>query len=941
MSARISLLSALIVALLGACSSAPPKKVEEPTLASIPDPALDLKIEKLSGGSTDQAVDLYSKLVGSSKQPAVRAEALRRLADITLRNAEQRMLAESDNATDQLSAAQQTATFQHSVDLYLQLLHEFPDYKDRSGVQYQLAKAYDLMAERQASLNALAALTTDFPADSQFSEAQFRRAEAAFVERNWSGAEASYSAVMEHGSTDSFYEQAVYKRGWSRFKQTRYEMALDDFFLLIERLQKRAEADRQLQALYSDAYRVTALSFSYMDGAHSIEQWFVDHGHKVYEPEVYRSLANLYLQQERYKDAADTYRTFVDNNIFHDEAPIFDTAVIETYQKGGFPSLVLPAKERFAEHYGHNSDYWKQARGNAIENLLPALKSHIKDLAQHYHAKAQQSKTVDDFHVAAHWYREFLDTFPNDVETPGLHFLMAEALYDANDLQLAANEYEHVAYAYPQHDKSEKAAYSALITYQQILKPQEEIAKKSSDPAAATLALKPLYLSAINSAQQYVGHFGGDAKAANVQASLVSWLFVQNDLVAVVAAARQLAAMPQASDVQKREARILVANGEFDLAHYDAAETAFSDAIAIGGLDAKTSAAFHERRAIAVYKQGEAAQQSGDKKQAVAQYLRLAELEPNATVRANAEYDAAAMLLELEDWRAAIAVLEKFRTQFPTNKLAAGVPEKLAFAYEKSEQWGRAAEEYVRLSISNADVSLQRDLLWHGAELYEKAEQSDKATQVYRQYLTRYPSPYAPAQHARMALLRIANKNHDTDKIDPLRRELVKAHEQEKGEKPGDITYAVADAAFALAEPQFVTFDKIALKLPLNKTLKVKRDTMQSALKSYEVVASYGVAEFTTAANFRIGQLYQHLAKDLMASERPKGLDQDAMDEYNVLLEEQSTPFEDRAITFFETNLGFSKSGIYNVWIPQSLAALAQLNPARYGKTEYVESAFQ
>ena len=938
----------------------------ELTLADIGVLGDAIQPSKLPPLKPDQAIGSYEKLLQESQEAGVRVESLRRLADLTLRNAEQRMAMEADERASELSPAQQTASFDKAVALYQQLLREFPNYKNRAAVQYQLAKAYDLMAEREASLNALAGLANDFPGDHQYAEAQFRRGEAMFVERKWTDADAAYSAVLAMGEGSGFYDQSLYKRGWTRFKQSRYDSALEDFFPLVERLQKRTEQaqaaqkeDKQVQELFGDTYRVLALSFSYIDGPRSVEEWFAEHGHQRYEPDVYRGLATLYLTQERYKDAADTYSNFVTHNRFHDDAPAFETAVIETYQKGNFPSLVLPAKEAFAEHYGRNSEYWKQQqqRRTAITQLLPQLQTHIRDVAQHYHALAQKSKQATEFRTAAKWYREFIETFPNEADTPKLHFLLAEALFDANDLPIAAQEFDRVAYGYPIHEKSEAAGYATLVAYQNLIRgvdaaalpatPKVDESKSKKDKSVKTVVIyppakiNPWRKPAVAAGLKYATTFAQTDKAAGVLSSVTNWQIAENDIAGAVQSARALIALPLSNDVQRREARVVIANGEFDMGNFVAAELAYGDALAAGGLDPNVTTAFRERRAISVYKQAEAAAKQGDKRAAVQQYLRLAQVEPNSPVRANAEYDAAALLLELDDWPAAIGVLEGFRRVFATHQLAAGVTEKLAFSYEKNSQWAKAGDEYTRIANASKDLQLERDSLWHAAGLYEKAADRERTVTAYRNFITRFDKPYAQAQDARYALIKIYADSNDGEKRDFWRRELVKAHAMEKGDKPANVTYRVAEAAFALAEPVFNDYEKIPLKLPLNKSIKAKRDAMQKAIKAYEDVSRYAIAEYTLASNYKMGELYRQLADGLMHSERPKGLDQDALDEYDLLLEEQSTPFEDKAIEIFESTMDYTKTGIYNSWIDKTLAALAKVNPARYGKTEYVEKSFQ
>jgi hypothetical protein len=112
---------------------------------------------------------------------------------------------------------------------------------------------------------------------------------------------------------------------------------------------------------------------------------------------------------------------------------------------------------------------------------------------------------------------------------------------------------------------------------------------------------------------------------------------------------------------------------------------------------------------------------------------------------------------------------------------------------------------------------------------------------------------------------------------------------------------------------------------------------MEAALKAYTQAADYQVAEVTTAATFESAELYRQLGKDLMSSERPKGLSKDELEQYDVLLEEQAFPFEEKAIQIHQVNTARTKDGTYDEWVQKSFTALAQLNPGRYAKAEISE----
>jgi tetratricopeptide (TPR) repeat protein len=114
---------------------------------------------------------------------------------------------------------------------------------------------------------------------------------------------------------------------------------------------------------------------------------------------------------------------------------------------------------------------------------------------------------------------------------------------------------------------------------------------------------------------------------------------------------------------------------------------------------------------------------------------------------------------------------------------------------------------------------------------------------------------------------------------------------------------------------------------------------MEEALKAYAVAAEYGVAGVTTAATYQTAGVYQDFGKALMASQRPKKLSKAELEQYNVMLEEQAFPFEEKAMELHELNAKRTAQGVYDEWVQASFKALAQMRPARYGKAERADVA--
>jgi hypothetical protein len=133
----------------------------------------------------------------------------------------------------------------------------------------------------------------------------------------------------------------------------------------------------------------------------------------------------------------------------------------------------------------------------------------------------------------------------------------------------------------------------------------------------------------------------------------------------------------------------------------------------------------------------------------------------------------------------------------------------------------------------------------------------------------------------------------------------------------------------------------VPLTLPIEKSLPVKKKSMEGAIAALDQAAGYGFDEITTAATYELGALYQDFGKSLIDSERPKKLSALELEQYNILLEEQAFPFEEKAIATYEANLKRIGQGVYDTWIAKSALALAKIAPAKYGKVEQGEERYE
>lgn len=916
------------ISLAAAAVAADKEKKPAPTIKDIEGRRIEVEVDKPVSAGPDRAMSNYREFLELKKgDPALRAEAMRRLGDLNLEASEIERGEREQGAGDGLQAAE-------AVQLYKLLLEAYPDYARSDGVLYQLARAYESNAQPDEALLTLDRLVARFPRSRLIDEAQFRRGEILFSGKRYAEAEQAYAEVTRRGESSTFYEQSLYKRGWSLFKLARNDESLAAFAELLDRKltdprSPRTAIDpqdlsRPERELLDDTFRVTSITFSYLDGAQSVDQFVARRGVPPYSYLMYSALGDLYISKERYQDAAATYEAFVRRDPVDANAPLLQVRAIEAYRKGGFSSLVLAGKQDFVERYGFGTPFWKGRDPKQFPAVVTELKSGVKELARHFHAMAQKSRKESDYGQAARWYRSYLDWFPNEPETADTNFLLAEALYESRQFREATAEYERTAYQFPAHARSAEAAYAALLAYDQHEKQLSGIEKAT------------WHVQAVESGLKFAAAYPSHKETPAVLTRSARELFELKDLDRAIATAeRVLALRPPVDAARQRTVLTVIAHSRFDQQRYADAEAAYLRLRAAIRADDKEQAAITEKLAAAVYKQAEQKQAAGNAAGAVEDFLRVARVAPDSSIRRNAEYDAAAALVNLKDWPRAIEVLEGFRRNHPKDPLVAEATRSLAIAYVETRQLGPAAVELERMADGNADpTEFRREALWRAADLYQKANRPADAQRSYEKFVARYPLPLDPAVEACQKLADLASASRDLKGRDRWLNEIIEADRRAGAARTERSRYLAAKATLLFAEPAGASFSALRLNAPLKKNLAAKKEAMERALDAYGRAAQYGVAEVTTAATYSMAELYRTLAKDLMDSERPRNLKGEELEQYDILLEEQAFPFEEKAIEIHEANTARTREGVYDEWVRKSFDVLAKLKPARYAKAE-------
>lgn len=863
----------------------------------------------------------YDYIADAAQDDRFRLQAATRIAELELSLEAEK----SQEVTD----SQFTESVQRTIGLLEETLRDFPDAEDNDHSYYQLAKAYDQVAESAKAVDTLELLATRYPDSPYFVEAKFRIAESAFIQGKYFKAENAYTDVIRRPGNEVFYEKALFKRGWTRYKQEMYTEALNDFFQAISHHQfaPYETLERADQELFEEYFRGVGLAFSYLGGAEAVAKYHEQADDPVYVFKTYDTLANLYLKQERYSDTVSAYETYIQSHPSDEYVVQAGIKILAVWKNAGYFTRYVASFEDFFRRYSAESDFWRDPRVEEADTQQQLAYESIRQntilLASYYHNQYLKGADANQFVSAQRWYQRYLEDYQAYARQDQIYPLYAELLSHAGKDAEALEYYELAAFDGDIVLDKESAYASVYLT--------SRLYQQAPAPKKADLLHKHL-----DYAQRYSQLYPSENHTPDVVQNAVQLATKAGLYQKVISLADLLP--DQAQDQVQYEVGVLKAQAHFDLNEYDAAELIYQDLLAAQDVSAQDRPNLTNKLAVAIYKQGEEAKRDEQNDVATAHFLRVYHDLPSSELAPTALYDGIALLLSQRQWSRSIDYLNQFKDAYPSHPFQSDVAKKLSFAYLQTDRGVDAAREFERISDFATNRDEKMAALWQAAELYFNKHQLEPALRAYKEYAHTYKRPYAENVEAMNYIIEIYKQLGERQKMIFWLNKIVNADKSVASNIKTDRTqYIAAKSAHSLAFLHKDEFDGIRLQAPLANALKAKKAAMQNAVRLFGRAASYGHEDFVTQSTLSIAEIYQSFAKALLESERPDNLNEEQLEQYEILLEDQAFPFDDKAIEFYEANVARISQGVYDEFIQQSLTRLQSLFPARYGREAKVE----
>lgn len=679
-------------------------------------------------------------------------------------------------------------------------------------------------------------LATRYPKSGFAAEAWLRVGEYHFDFGEWRLAERAYKKAAED-TKGKFYAMALYKLAWTYFNQYDYDRAIKGFKKLIASYSKN-EGKPLASALRSEAIQYLARSLAEDDwdgdgvadenaGVERALSYLSDGGDYELEilDEYAKALYDLH-EKRKYAEAAQVYRRLLDRDQLNPRNPELHERLIESYDLSGDLVASATARDELVRRYGRDTAWYKANIGNvkATTRADRLVEEALRQRAKFHHVRAQNLKiearaegdpaklaaAKGAYLKAAEAYRSYLAAYPHRRESYEIRFLLAEALYYAEEFLDASAAYAEVRDIKGQEKYREVSAFSAIASVEQRMQqlvdanklPKKALAEEADDPPAAEQAKEGTKIKRVTPeklpevVEPWVAHSDTyldmklgrkDAPDFPIQQSYRVALMYFNYRHFEEARKRFQAIITQWP--LKQEAAFAAMNliNSYKIENDWKNIELWTDKIAQQGIGRPEDVAAL-RRQLADFKLGQqfdraiALYQEKRFVEAAEEFERIVNKDPKSKVADKALFNAAMAFQNAKRWNSAARVFERVATEprFKGSKFREDALFYMAKNSHRFFSFDKAVRLYLSLARSFPKSKRVEYAVYTAAQLQEMQGNLDDAAGLYRKYAADFPERDDAAQ-ALFAAGLVYEKMGDKDRQISLWKEFIGKHSQTPG----------------------------------------------------------------------------------------------------------------------------------------------------------------
>ncbi len=739
-------------------------------------------------------------------------------------------------------------------------------------------------------------LLNDFPESSYAMETSFRLAEFYF-ETGQSGEAIEHYKKILNRSDSTFYDQSLYKLGWTFYKAEEFRNSVDTFMLLLD---KNWEGKLKKGGLMEETISSMTMALNHFKGMDHIIRYLQAKGIRDYTPLVIKMLAERIFDEGRYSAAISVYKGFI--RLFPDAAsiPFIYEKISGIYDMIDDEENSVKTKEEMVRLFNPQSVRYREIFPTGSKEVDKLVHDSSISVAKIYHAKGKDSRNIRPLLTAIKKYKEFLSYFPESSENKKITLLLADAYFDAKMYTEAALRYEMSAELYPEGPEKSDIIYSALLTYEILFR------KTKDNKDKIVSKIDQLLFKYSNSMLDETKTLKIKERMADMYAELGNYAKARSTLVMIAEAAGS-------ERIYIKTAELYLKEGDFESAEKIYAKIVhdYKDPVIRKRLS-------NLRLAIANkhFKEGKYAIAAKRLEQA---YL----ISPDSELGEAALVKLGELYIKTGDSDNILSTARRIAGKFPGSERPVSLLVEGGRSIEKADPL-KAAMFYETASAITNKEKYGKALILAASILFEENRRYDKTEELLLKYLN--SNSLDPAEEAD-ALLRLASSLLHNGKNEAayqtLRRILKKQTQLD-----ADI---LAETRLMLMQEDMDKYLSIKLAQPFEKTLHKKTVMLEALLNEATEIIQYKIPDQLSEVFFKMGLILENFKDSLIQSERPADLTGEDLEDYDFLLEEKAYPYEEQSLKAYEQSVTFGREyRSYNKWLMKSLEMLSNMRPALY-----------
>jgi TolA-binding protein len=691
------------------------------------------------------------------------------------------------NGTVKVRPEEPVADYSKAIDLYKDLLKDFPNYEKVDQIMFYLGQGLKLAGDAKGGASYMSRLTRSFPNSKFATRAYLAVAEYYFDKDLLLPAKENYLKVLADKQAPE-YPYSVYKIGYVYYNLKEYDDSIRSFQEVIE----MALSGQKKITFKDQAFSALALAYAEIpNGWQTARDYFIAKGGDDLAIEQLEKIARVFDTQDKIDLEMEVYKYLIESKPTGKKIPEYADAMVEAYKKGDQVDKIEEKINFFLDYFDPKASWAVTNQGDesAMTRANQFRETRLDYLIGVFHTKAQdvekekgEAMATPFYDKAAKYYDLYLASFSNKPDAYEKEYFLAEIMsYQKGNWDEAIRRYSSVVKRDPKGKHSKDAAFKVILSAeekmgmaglieppahfrdektidkQKVKEANVEYTKDKGDkefkPVQET-PMQPTELAFLEACKGYTDTYPEDADVPAV-AFRAAELFINkghyqegigrlevimqyhtNHKFASFAAAKLFDANYRLRrwDQMEKWGRYMLDKKNYQVLTKQQLQDVI--AISINEYSAELSA-----NGTKLKEEGKVAEGQALQDKAVEQMLRFLEEFPKHEKAAIALFNAAALTEKAEKTEKAVALYEKLIGTYPKSVQATEAHFVLGALYESQTKFEEAAVYFEKMANfpDTNQVDMVQDSLYNAGAIRNALQQYDKAITIFEIYLKKYP----------------------------------------------------------------------------------------------------------------------------------------------------------------------------------------------------------